>query len=327
MFANTIYLGLLLLVSSTFADTSVSILDCSSFRSDKEIIQSLSFRVLINPSTSNSPIYNSYAIVNGQGQVIELTLSTIDYIPLSIFCLKNLQSLTVQYSSNITIPEAISRLSGVLKTFNLISVSRALILPTELFKITSLRYLTIIGSGLAVLPDEIGQMRLLSNLTLTSNQLRSLPASLSKIMGLRSLKVDNNELLTSLDGLNGNLQLTELSASNCAIDHLPKNLTNLQMINMDGNQLTTLDGLGSITSFTSRSMIFSKNNITSLPTTINAFLTVENMDLSNNLLTELPMWLYNIQLKNINVRHNSFQEKEKEWIQGMFRLTNTNVHI
>jgi Leucine-rich repeat (LRR) protein len=305
---------------------SVSALDCSSFSSDKDVIRSFSFRVNINPSTSGLPVYN-YAIVNGQGVVVDLTLTTLQTIPLSIFCLRGLQSLTLQYSTNLIIPPEIIRLAYSLISLNLIGISQALTLPTELFNMTSLRNLAIISSGLETLPEAIGQLSRLSNLTLTGNRLRSLPTSLGKMMSLRWLKVDGNDLLSSLDVLTGYEGLIELSASNCAIDHLPLNMSTLKMINLSKNKLTSLDGLDSIAWFTSTSFLFSNNSITTIPTTIQRLQSLDNLDLSNNLLIELPMWLYNIKLNTIDVRNNKFDDKETEWIRGLFRPTNTSINV
>ncbi|CAF1131416.1 unnamed protein product [Adineta ricciae] len=96
---------------------------------------------------------------------------------------------------------------------------------------------------------------------------------------------------------------------------------------MNGNRLTSLDSLGSIANYGTASMIFSNNNITSLPTTLTSSFTLENLELANNQLVELPMWIYNVQIKTINLIQNKFDEKEKDWIVGMFRLSNAAVYI
>jgi len=52
------------------------------------------------------------------------------------------------------------------------------------------------------------------------------------------------------------------------------------------------------------------------------------LDLSGNQLTTLPDSVNRIKdFTTLNIRNNSFDVKEKEWIQGLFRLTNTVVII
>lgn len=304
---------------------SVSDLDCSSFNSDKDIIRSLPFRISINPPTG-LPTYN-YAIINSQGLVLDLTLTGLKSVPLSIFCLRGLRSLTLQQSTNLIIAPDIARLAPYLTSLSLIGISQSLTLPSELFNITSLTNLSIISSGLETLPEAIGQLFLLSNLTLTSNRLRSLPTSLGKMSFLRSLTVDNNVLLSSLDVLNGYGGLTSLSASNCAIDHLPSNMSSLMMIDMSENKLTSLDGLNTIAGFKSKSFVFRNNSIATIPALKGLIQSLDYLDLSNNLLTELPTWLYNVNLNTINLSNNKFDAKETEWIRGLFRPAGTTVFI
>ncbi|CAF1158253.1 unnamed protein product [Adineta ricciae] len=320
-----ILLTLLLLSSWSLADTSSSTLDCSSFQSDRDIIRSFQFRILINPPESAISVDDTYAMVNNQGQVTELNFWGKS-VPSSIYCLKNLNSLNIQYTSNFSISTEIVRLSGVLRKLTLSNISQLRSLPIELFKVLSLQSLTISNSGLETLPEEIGQLSSLATLDLTYNRLRSLPNSLGTMWPLIELRLDKNPL-TSLDALTGSPRLSQLSASNCAIDHLPTNLTRLRSFNLYGNRLTSLNTLDSLGVYGAESMKFGKNNITSLPATVNRLQVVQNLDLSNNLLTELPMWMYNVQIKEINLRQNKFDEKEWDWIVGMFRISNTTVNF
>ncbi|CAF1101412.1 unnamed protein product [Adineta steineri] len=50
--------------------------------------------------------------------------------------------------------------------------------------------------------------------------------------------------------------------------------------------------------------------------------------LSNNLLTTLPDSLYLIKdMKKLDIQNNNFDAKEKAWIEGIFRVTNTTVGV
>lgn len=301
-------------------------LDCSLYAFEKEIIRSLPLRISINPSPSQFPTVYNYAVVTSAGQVIELTLTNIATVPLPVFCLRNLRSLTLQYSFGLQIPSEISRLANSLVTLNLIGVSQSLTLPNELFLLRRLRSLAIISCGLEALPAAVKQLSSLANLTLTDNRLKALPDALGQVYSLNWLTVDKNSQLTSLDALNGHLSLTTLNAASCAIDHLPRNLSALQTVNVHQNQLTSLDGLDTI-NYQAKSLVFSNNNISSMPAELTRLQKIDRLDLSNNQLTELPGWVYNVQLQSIDARNNQFDQQETEWIRGVFRSSDTTVNV
>jgi Leucine-rich repeat (LRR) protein len=104
------------------------------------------------------------------------------------------------------------------------------------FNLTSLETLILDNCGLETLSEAIGQLDKLIQLTLTLNQLKSLPQTISQLKNLHSFDVNNNPSLTSLDVLNG-LSLPTLIATNCSIDHLPRNLTHIVVFNLSNNKL------------------------------------------------------------------------------------------
>ncbi|CAF1459411.1 unnamed protein product [Rotaria magnacalcarata] len=176
-------------------------LDCSIYNSNKEIIQSLPFRVDINPRV-NSP-GSSYARVDYGGRVTDFTLTIVNTIPTSIFCLDSLKSLTIEYGTSLTIPPEIARLRSYLTSLGLIEISSRLTLPSELFNLTNLVSLSIISCGLETLPDATSQLSALSELDLTGNRLTSIPVTLAQIFLLRTLVLNANPGLLSLDNLQG----------------------------------------------------------------------------------------------------------------------------
>ncbi|CAF3609000.1 unnamed protein product [Rotaria socialis] len=299
-------------------------LDCSIYNSNKAIIQSLPFRVDINPSVNLSG--SSYVRVDYGGRVTDLTLTMVDSIPTSIFCLDSLKSLTIQYGTSLTIPPEIARLRSYLTSLSLIKISSSLTLPSELFNLTNLVSLSIISCGLETLPDAISQLSALNELDLTGNRLTSIPVTLAQISLLRTLVLNANPGLTSLDNLQGTQFLWNLNASNCFIDHLPMNVSNTGVIELNGNQLTSLANLETIISDITTVISLKNNNITVLPTTIRKATKLEILDLSNNQLTELPEVVYSLSaLKTLILSKNSFSRLEIEWIQGRFRTMSAVV--
>ncbi|CAF1660449.1 unnamed protein product, partial [Adineta ricciae] len=218
------------------------------YTSDKQIIQSFPFPVSINPSQSlPSPPKFSYATVDTNRRVINLTLVNIPSIPPGLFCLGNLQELSIFDSPSVTIPSEIGRLSTSLQSLTMSQVSRSAPLPAELFNLSRLSTLSIVNCGLEALSEDVGRLSSLNQLTLDENLLVSLPWSLNKLPSLTSLSINNNSRLSSLDVLAGSTSLNTLRASNCIINHIPNNIPNLRTIELNNNQLTSLDGLETIT--------------------------------------------------------------------------------
>ena len=298
--------------------------------SDKQIIQSFPFPVAINPSNPRpSPPRFSYAIVNICGQVTELTLVNIPSIPLATFRLKRLQALSLLDSYDLSIPREINLLTPSLQSLTISKISASLTLPAELFNLTLLSTLSIVSSGLMTLSEDIINLQQLTELTLDQNLLVTLPSALGKLPSLTLVSVNGNRRLSSLDALSASISLATLQASNCAIDHLPSNISTLSSIVMDDNQLTSLDGIETMTSSTSDLWSFTNNKITLISSaSLEKIIVLKYFYLSNNQLSTLPDTLYQVQgLQTLDVRNNNFDKKETEWIQGLFRLTNATVLI
>jgi Leucine-rich repeat (LRR) protein len=305
-------------------------IDGSVYTSDKQVIESFPFDVSINPPLPHpSPPTSSYALVDIKGHVIELTLVNIESVPPAVFCLSQVQVLSLLDSTDLSIPPEISRLASSLISFAVSNTSASLILPPELFNMPVLSTLSIVNSGLETLSEDIGKLEKLTQLTLDGNQLLTLPGALSKLPSLTYLSVNNNPRLSSLDALDGSTSLVTLRGSNCLIDHLPTNINHLRTIEMAGNRLTSLDNMETITSESCDLLSFGGNQIASISSTsLEKIQTLLQFDLSGNQFITLPDSVYQIKdLQMLDIRQNYFNAKEKEWIQGLFRLTNTTVLI
>ena len=201
--------------------------------------------------------------------------------------------------------------------------------PDELFDLNQLSSLSIINCSLETLSENIGKLTSLVQLTLDQNLLLNIPWNLGKLSTLTSLSVRNNRRLSSIDTLIGSESLTTIRASNCSISQLPRNIPNLRTIELDGNQLRSLDGLETITASSSSYLSFNNNQIMTISReSLMQIVRLEYLSLSDNLLTTLPDLFYMIQgLKTLDLKDNKFDTKEIEWIRGLFRLTNTTVFI
>ncbi|CAF1486162.1 unnamed protein product [Adineta steineri] len=301
-----------------------------TYTSDKQIIHSLPFPILLNPrEPQSSPPTSSYANIDINNYVIEMVLVNIPSIPSVVFCLSNLQKLSIFNSPNVVIPPEISHLSFSLKSLIISNISRSISLPAEIFNLEHLSTLSIINCGLEIFSEDVSKLNSLTQLTLDRNRLLSLPWALGKLPSLTLLSVNDNIRLSSLDVLYGSTSLNILRASNCMINHLPANIPNLHIIELDSNELTSLGGFETITSHDSILFSFNDNKIASISSGSLARLdTVNEFYLSNNQLTELPDSIYLIKdLKKFNIQNNKFDAIEKEWIQGIFRIINTTLII
>ena len=261
--------------------------------------------------------------------MIELNLVSINQIPAAVFCLNQLRVLSLHHTIDLSIPPEIVRLASSLTSFNMISNTKSTVLPSALFELHLLSTLTIVNCGVETLSGDIVKLSQLTELVLDQNQLLTLPSTLSEMPSLTTLSIKGNPRLSTLDARSGSMSLTILRAANCMINHLPTNIPNLHTIKLGGNQLSYLDGIETITSVSCILLEFGHNRITSIPD--NALKNVQTLlylDLADNLLTTLTNSVYQINdLTTLNVRNNSFNIKEMEWIQGVFRLTKTTVII
>ncbi|CAM4883261.1 unnamed protein product [Rotaria socialis] len=296
------------------------------YTSDKEIIQSTLLDIAINPSQP-SPTTSSYAVVDKYGAVIELYLIGIDDVPSVFFCLQSLQVLSIIGCTNLSIPSELLLLADTLASFTVANISTSLTLPPELFNMTILSTLSIINSSLTELSEDIINLDKLTELTLDQNQLTSLPTALGKMASLKRLSVSNNLRLASLNALNGSTSLTTLQGSHCIITNLPPNILSLSTIELNNNLLTSLDGLNIIESNSTISMSFANNSINSISNDFfNNMQTIEYLDLSGNQLSKLPVSIYPAKgFQILNLRNNVFGHQETEWVQGIFRPTNSTV--
>ena len=302
----------------------------SIYTSDRQVIRSFPFHVFINPTEPQLlPPNSNLAKVDTDARVIELMLFNIDTVPPALFCLSQLQVLSIFHSTQLTISPEILRLASSLKSFTVSDTAQSLILPPALFKMTALSTLSIVNCGLETISEDIIQLTQLTQLILDQNQLITLPSTLGHMPLLTYLSVNGNPRLSSLDVLSGLTSLITLQASNCLISHLPTNISNVRTIEMNGNQLTSLDGIEIIASASSDSFSFANNEIASISFSSLAFIqSLSYFDLSSNRLTMLPDSIYRIKdLQTLNIQHNYFDQKEIEWIQGIFGLTNTTVIV
>ncbi|CAF4153621.1 unnamed protein product, partial [Adineta steineri] len=328
-------------------------LDCTKFQRDYDIIKSLPFSVQISPTDTAA---KTFALMNNNNDVTELTIYKEKFVPLNVYCLKKLISLTIHetrfYEFNLddqtirSIPAEIGQLT-LLRTLRIYD-SPVLHLPKEFGNLNQLTNLTINNSYLYDLPTTIENLSALQTLELSYNKLKTLPSTFGKLYYLVTLLLDHNELislpstmssiaylrtldiqsnqLTSINELKNINQLRNLYAQNCNIKYLPMNIQYLINLNMSYNHLEDLFGIGTL-GLAEPSQIknfdFSYNRIDIIPPEISQIINrLQKLSVKHNQLTHLPKEIYG-QLNSANtfldISENLFTDDELNSIKATIK--------
>lgn len=158
-------------------------IDCSKFKRDLDILRSFSYPVQINPLIKT---HKTYAIMNSQSQVEELSIYQEVNLPLDVFCLIHLQTLRVNATPFLphyqpddnTAVTGLSPLISQLKELSVLSLTNTTahyIPPQALAVLTNITILEIDNCGLIEIPSTISLLTKLEQLRLPHNHLYSIP--------------------------------------------------------------------------------------------------------------------------------------------------------
>jgi len=165
-------------LDNSMIETERNTVNCTQFRRDYDILRSFSFPVEVSPVIT---VNKTFALMNINNQVTDLTIHKEKFIPLSVYCLKNLNSLII---NNTRFSE-----------FNLDDQSIQGI-PSQIGLLTSLKTLHIYDTPVQHLPNEFGNLNLLTDLIIQNGFLQVLPTTIENLSSLRSVRLSNNKLKT-----------------------------------------------------------------------------------------------------------------------------------
>lgn len=284
-----------------------------------------------------------------------MTIFNETHLPITVFCLVHLQSLTVirapfvpqyelddEYLMN-TIPSYIGRLTRLqtlslnsfpaisfpsaalalltnLRTFQIINCG-LLQLPSTVASLTSLVTLSLSNNRLTSIPDTIGALnKTLITLDLSNNAIRILPDSIGNLGSLSSVTVSNNPLL-SLVPFSGLSKLVSLNAMNCQVNSLPSNLTMLRNLYLQFNNISDIMNLHDLKSNQLSILNLAYNQFDTVPAQIQQFAaTLTDLQINNNKLFYLPNNMYALtRLQRANIANNLFPPDELTTIRNLFR--------
>ena len=142
-------------------------------------------------------------------------------------------------------------------------------LPPEIWQLTELRGLTIVGDGsqTVVLSPEIGQLKHLEILSLRRTNLSILPSEIGQLTELQGLYLEGNNLTTLPPEIGQLTKLSYLSLSQNTLTILPPEIG--QLINLN-------------------ELVLAQNNLTALPPEIGQLTNLERLWIGYNNLTTLP---------------------------------------
>jgi Leucine-rich repeat (LRR) protein len=228
-------------------------LDCSKFKRDLDVLRSFSYSVQLNPLITTG---KTYAIMNSDSQVEELSIYHQTNLPLDVFCLIHLHTLRVnstpfvsqfQFDDDIIsigLSPLISRLNQ-LRVLSLINTRVSYIPPQALAVLTNITILEIDNCGLREIPPTISFLTNLQELRLPNNDLHSIPqnTALQQMSKLKYLDLSHNKIkdITDLAEI-ASREVSTIDLSYNEIDFVPPEISQfyyeLYYLYLNDNKLT-----------------------------------------------------------------------------------------
>ncbi|WP_051041004.1 leucine-rich repeat domain-containing protein [Fibrisoma limi] len=237
--------------------------------------------------------------------------------PTSFTRLRNLTNLYIGANDFTALPADL----GELRQLQFLTISDVPIteLPSAICELVNLRSLQISNTKLRLLPDNIGALSKLTNIMLFNNELIALPNSIGQWKEVMMLNLSQNRLEGLPNGIGGMTKLAILTitgkeksieGATGGIQQLPDsivNCTNLRYIWLQHQpQLDVDDLFRKLNRMKNLSELTAINcNISRLPEAGWKDVTIEGLNVSSNLLTELPTGLLEApRLRRVMLRDN-----------------------
>ena len=264
-----------------------------------------------------------------------MSLNLVDAkdIPLTLFCFSELKLLFIErstfHTNSFRLPAAIERLASSLIELHIFDMP-IITLPEQIGKMELLEVIELHWTGLIQLPESIGALSSLRILSLSHNDISSLPKSMRKMSSLTHLTLSNNPRLTSLQPINGHPALIVLIANNCSIEQIPRNLPKLERMSLSSNDLTSLEGIETLSNATKRNVqfYFDSNQIKTIPPEIRFLDRLTVLNLNDNALYYLPTDLARApSLISLHLKKNALSRTEVVRLASIIRTTRPHLKI
>lgn len=279
--------------------------------------------------------------------ITELRLTDdLEYFPIEILSLKNLEKLDVSCSEITKIPKEIGSLS-TLKILDLSYNEELTDFPIELGKLQNLEVLELDNCNLTKIPDfvfklkklkvlqcsyneiieipkEIGDLQNLEKLRMSKNALIKIPSELFNIKSLKSIRLWENNI-ESIPNSIGNLStLEELIIRENKLTEIPTSIhfcENLKNLNLEENLIDQIPNeIGQCVNL--ENIRLGKNQLKNIPNSIGNLSKLETLDLSNNRITEINECIQSLKLLEVFLVNNNQLQKLPETIGNLSNLSN-----
>ncbi|WP_299248747.1 hypothetical protein [uncultured Aquimarina sp.] len=242
-------------------------------------------------------------------KVVELELDEkgLTVLPPEICDLFYLKTLSLEGNMITEIPRQIQDLSNNLRIFNL-GGNQIEVIPQEFFSLTKLTDLRVYTNLLTEVPSDINKLTELRYLSLSNNSLKILPPELFELSKLNSLFINNIELSEVSENITNLSQLTSLGVSSNPLGSIPDNILEITTLTrLDINNAGIIDIPSEITRLTNlKRLQLSGNNLTEINEIIGDLFPLEYLLLQTNAIEEIPSELSNlINLKTLDLTGNN----------------------
>lgn len=287
-------------------------------------------------------------------------------VPDGVSNLKNLVRLNLSTNNLSKLPDSICELSNL----NEFRCSHNFLqeLPEGFFKLSKLTTLSLASNKFKLFPEAITKLSSLVELRLANNQLSNLSGDIGNLSLLEYLSVSYNEINELPDSILKLSNLSYLSLRNNKIkkipDNFPDNFPNLKVLKVSGNEVVEADvieidaaekqnqveknfedepinstkktdtqiEIEEVKSKKLRKINLSKKKLRIFPPVIFDLIWLEELDISNNFITEVPVGflrLSNLMKFNIegNPLSNPFSEVTKNGLEALFKFLEERERI
>jgi Leucine-rich repeat (LRR) protein len=234
---------------------------------------------------------------------LELSSMGLPIVPVDVFSIPNLRSLSLADNQIKTVSRDIGLLSAV--TQLRLSGNQLTTLPLEIGTLTGLQTLWIQNNKMASVPAGILELTSLTALSMSGNQITWLPIQMINLTNLKDLHIDSpylkspppamaakgaRSIMEYLKTLNKAAMTGSLDLSGIGLEHFPPDvgmITSLTKLRLADNNMTSLSddiqGLSNIID-----LDVSRNKISTISPYVKHFTALTSLYLDKNPVQELP---------------------------------------
>ena len=184
-------------------------------------------------------------------KILNLSSNKFNFIPMSIFYLKNLVFFDISNNSISMIDENLFANLDSLRNLNL-SGNKLKVIPSTIKYMNNLQELNFSKNEICIIPNESIFLKYLKKLNLGWNKIQFIqPNFFNNLVSLEELYFNNNLLTNNINNINSypafdsilNLKILDISNNQYQDYIIFRNLPNLEILNISYNKLNNIAGL------------------------------------------------------------------------------------